>query len=83
MVGFLYYVKYKESNNTKCLDASKQLIQKSLNLDNSCVKLRAATFFLTDQQYTQSIKICNTFIKCRPTHKCHEVYLAHLWWKEG
>ena len=46
MLGFLYYAKYKESNKTDLLLESKRLIQKSLNLDNSCVKLRAATFFL-------------------------------------
>jgi len=33
MIGFLYYVKYKESNKTYFLLASKRLIQKSLNLD--------------------------------------------------
>ena len=45
MLGFLYYVKYKESNTSDLLLASKRLIKKSLNLDNSCVRLRAATFF--------------------------------------
>ena len=45
MVGFLYY---KESSKAKFALASKRLIQKSLDLDTSCVKLRAATFFLTD-----------------------------------
>ena len=45
MIGFLYYAKYKESNKTDFLLSSKRLIQKSIDLDNSCVELRAATFF--------------------------------------
>ena len=55
MIGFLYYVKFKETNKADFLLASKRLIGKSLNLDNSCVKLRAATFFLTNLEYRQSI----------------------------
>jgi hypothetical protein len=39
-MGFLFYVKYKESNKTDFLLASKRLIQKSIDPDNSCVKLR-------------------------------------------
>jgi hypothetical protein len=31
MVGFLYYAKYKESNKTNFVLASKRLVQKSLN----------------------------------------------------
>jgi hypothetical protein len=46
MVGFLYYAKYKESSKAQFLPKSKRLIQKSLDLDSSCTKLRAATFFL-------------------------------------
>jgi hypothetical protein len=40
-----------------------------LNLDNSCVKLRAATFFLTNLEYSQAIKICDTFLTFPPRHK--------------
>ena len=56
ILGFLHYVKYKESNKTMFLLKSKRLIQNSLNLDNSSVKLRAATFFLTYLEYSQSIE---------------------------
>jgi len=69
MLGFLYYVKYKESNKTDVLLESKRLIQKSLNLDNSCVKLRAATFFLTNIEYSQAITICDTFLTFPPRYK--------------
>jgi hypothetical protein len=58
MIGFLYYAKYKESNKTEYLLESKRLIHKSLNLDNTSVKLRAATFFLTNLECRQSIEIC-------------------------
>jgi hypothetical protein len=68
MLGFLYYVKYKETNKTDYLLASKRLIQKSLNLDNSSVKLRAATFFLTNLEYSQSVEICNKFLTFPPRH---------------
>ena len=69
MVGLLYYVKYKESKLTYLLLASKPLIQKWLNLDNSCVKLRAATSFLTNLEYCQSIEICDGFLNFPPRHK--------------
>ena len=82
-MSFLYYAKYTESKKTAFLFASKQLIQKSLNLDNSCVKLRAATFFLTSQKYCQSIEICNKFLTCTPKQQCNEKYLAYIWLKEG
>jgi hypothetical protein len=65
-VGFLCYAKYKELNNIALLCASKGLIQTSLNLDNSCVKLRAATFFLTNQEYSQSIEMCESFLTTFP-----------------
>ena len=66
MVSFLYYAKYKESQKTQFVLASKRLIQNSLDLDNSCVKLCAATFFLTLLEYSQSIEICDTFLKFPP-----------------
>ena len=69
MLGFLYYAKYKESNKTDLLLESKRLIQKSLNLDNSCVKLRAATFFLTNLEYSQAINICDTLLTFPPRHQ--------------
>jgi hypothetical protein len=69
MMSLLYYAKYKESSIIDCLLASRRLIQKSLNLDNSCVKLRAATFFLTNLEYSQAIEICDTFLTFPPTHK--------------
>ena len=66
MLGFLYYVKYKETNKADFLLASKRLITKSLNLDTSCVKLRGATFFLTKLEYSQSIEVCDTFLTFPP-----------------
>jgi hypothetical protein len=69
MVGFLYYANYKESNKTQFLLASKRLIQKSLNLEFTCVKLRAATFFLTNMEYRQSIEICDTFLIFPPRYR--------------
>ena len=69
MVGFLYYAKYKESNIPKCLLESKRLVQKSLNLEGSCIKLRGATFFLTNLEYSQAIEMCDTFLTLPPTYK--------------
>ena len=68
MMGFSYYVKYKESNKTDVLLASKRLIQKSIDLDNSCVKIRAATFLLINEEYKHSITICDTFLTFSPRH---------------
>jgi hypothetical protein len=68
MMGFLYYAKYKESNKTKFVLASKRLVQKSLNLDSSCIKLRGATFFLTNMEYSQAIEICDTFLTFPPRY---------------
>ena len=62
MIGFLYYVKYKESNKAEFLLESKRLIHKSLKLKDSCVKLRAATFFLANLNYRKSIEICDAFL---------------------
>jgi hypothetical protein len=62
MVGFLYYAKYKESSNTKFVLASKRLVQNSLNLESSCIKLRGATFFLTNMNYSQAIEMCDTYL---------------------
>jgi len=67
-MGLLYYVKYKESNKADCLLKSKRLIQKSIDLDNSCVELRA-TFFLINEEYRQSITLCDTFPTFPPRHK--------------
>lgn len=60
---------YKESKKTDVLLASKRRIQKSLNLDNYCVELRGATFFLTHLEYIQSIDICDTILTFPPRHK--------------
>jgi hypothetical protein len=68
MVGFLYYAKYKESNKTKFVLASKRFVKKSLNLDRSCIKLRSATFFLTNKEYSQAIEICDTFLTFPPRY---------------
>jgi hypothetical protein len=68
-MSFLYYAKYTESKKTAFLFASKQLIQKSLNLDNSCVKLRAATLYLTNLEYSQSIEICDNFLTFPPRYQ--------------
>ena len=75
MLGFLFYANYKESNKRQFLRASKRLIQKSLNLDNSCVKLRAATFFLTNIEYRQSIEICDTFLNFQPIYRIDGNYI--------
>jgi hypothetical protein len=40
-----------------------------LNLDNSTVKLRGATFFLTNLEYSQSIEICDTFLTFPPRYE--------------
>jgi hypothetical protein len=69
MVGFLYYAKYKESNKTEFLLASKRLVKKSLNLESSCIKLRGATFFLTNLEYSKSIEICDTFLAFPPRYQ--------------
>jgi hypothetical protein len=68
MLGFLYYAKYKESNKATFKLESKRLVQKSLNLDSSCIKLRGATFFLTNMEYRQAIAICNTFLTSPPRY---------------
>jgi hypothetical protein len=78
ILGFLYYVKYKESNKTIFLLKSKRLIQNSLNLDNSSVKLRAATFFLTCLEYSQSIEICDTFLTCPTRQKLDSSYFEYV-----
>jgi hypothetical protein len=77
MLGFLYYAKYKESNKAKFVLASKRLIEKSLNLDNSYVKLRAATFFFTHLEYSQSIEMCDTFLTFLP-RRTLLIYSYHM-----
>ena len=79
VVGFLYYAKYKESNKMDFLLASKRLIHKSLNLDNSCVHLRAATFILTNREYRQSIEIFDTFLTSPPRHKMKCEYTEYVY----
>ena len=79
MIGFLYYAKYKESNKTEDLLKSKRLIHKSLNLDNTSVKLRAATFFLTNLEFSQSIEICEKFLAFPPKHNANGEYLNHIY----
>jgi hypothetical protein len=81
MLGFLFYIKFKESNKAKCLLASKRLIQKSLNLDNSYLKLRAVTFFLTHLEYSQSIEICDTFLTFLPRRKSNCQFIHIIWMK--
>jgi hypothetical protein len=78
MVGFLYYAKYKESNNKKFVHPSKQLIQKSLDLDSSCIKLRAATIFLIYLEYNQSIEICDKFLTNLPRSSSHLEYFKDI-----
>ena len=68
MMCFLFYVKYKESNKTDFLLALKRLIQTSIDLDNSCVKLRATTSILINEESRQSITICDTFLSFPPRH---------------
>jgi Xaa-Pro aminopeptidase len=58
--------------------ASKRLIQKSLNLDNSCVKLRTATFFLTNLEYSQSIEIDDTFLTFPTRHQLNSEYMNDI-----
>ena len=79
MVRFLYYAKYKKSNKTQFLLASKRLIKNSLDLDNPCIKLRAATFFLIRLEYSQSIKICDTFLTFPPRYKIYSSYLQYVY----
>jgi hypothetical protein len=57
---------------------SKRLIKKSLNLDSTCVKLRAATFVITNMEYSQSIKICDTFLTCPPRQKLDSSYFEYV-----
>jgi hypothetical protein len=40
-----------------------------LDLDSSCTKLRAATFFLIHLEYNKSIEICDTFLTFPPRYK--------------
>jgi len=49
-----------------------------LNLDNSGVKLRAATYFLTNLEYSQSIEICDTFLTFPRRHKIDNSYLEYV-----
>ena len=42
IMSFLYNIKYTESNKADFVLASKRLVHKSLNRDNSCVKLLSA-----------------------------------------
>jgi hypothetical protein len=78
MVAFLYYAKYKESNKTEFLLASKRLVQKSLNLESSCIKLRGATFFLTNLEYSKSIEICDTFLTFPPRYQMDSDYIVEI-----
>jgi ABC-type multidrug transport system fused ATPase/permease subunit len=78
MMGFLYYANNKESNNSEYLLVSKRLIKKSLDLDTSCVKLRAATFFLTNLDYSKSVEMCDTLITFPPTYKMEINYGEHI-----
>ena len=68
-MGFLYNIKYTESNKADFVLASKRLVHKSLNLGNSCVKLRSATFYVTHLEYSQSIKMCETVLTFPPRLK--------------
>jgi hypothetical protein len=81
ILGFLHYVKYKESNKTIFLLKSKRLIHNSLNLDNSSVKLRAATFVLTYLEYSQSIEICDTFLTFPSKYILSHAYFTDIWKK--
>ena len=78
MLGFLNYVMYKESKKADFLLALKQLIQNSLNLDNSCIKLRAATFFFTNLEYSQSIEICDIYLTFPPRHKVNSSHGEYI-----
>ena len=77
MIGFLYYAEHKESNRMDFLFASKRLIKKSLHLDCTCVILRAATFYLTNMEYSQSTKICDTFLTFPPKQKLDSSYFEY------
>ena len=74
MLGFLYYEQYRESNKADILLTSKRLIHQSLKLDNSCVKLRAAIFFLSNMEYSKSVEICDTFLTFPPRYKMDSYY---------
>jgi hypothetical protein len=62
MVGFLYYVKYKESNKTYLLLASKRFILQSLNLDNYCVKLLCYHSMGNVNGMAEMLTLMNSFI---------------------
>ena len=68
----------KNQLKTTFVHASKRLIQKPLHLDNSCVKLRTATFFLTNLAYRQSIEMCDTFFICPPRRKVNGEYISAI-----
>ena len=38
-------------------------------MDDSCIKLRAATFLLTNLEYSLSVDICDTFLTCPSRYK--------------
>ena len=80
IVGFLFNVKYKESNQTEWLLVSKRLIQTSLNLDSYCVKLRAATFFLSNPKYIGDImmKVSQELLKVNTTEESENIMKAIL-----
>jgi hypothetical protein len=48
-----------------------------LDLDSSCTKLRAATFFLIHLEYNKSIEICDTFLTFPPRYKIDSSYLEY------
>ena len=53
-----------------------------LNLDNYCVKLRAATFVLTNLEYSQAIEMCDTFFTVPPTHKVNSDFNEYFYYIE-
>ena len=52
-----------------------------MNLDNSSVKLRAATFVLTYLEYSQSIEICDTFLTFPSKYILSHAYFTDIWKK--
>jgi hypothetical protein len=74
---------YKFQNNSALLEyvidkislkASNVKINTSLDLENTCVQLRAATFFLINMEFSESIKICDRFLTFPPRQKIDGSY---------
>jgi hypothetical protein len=64
--------------NLKTLSKASNVKTCVVSYYTSCVKLRAATFFLTNLEYSKSVEICDTFITFPPTYKMEINYYEHI-----